>query len=514
MSGEMFIGAGLVGAGMLGYAIKEFAVSGGKNDHSDQHERTEQNLQPGAMIKMLRDQESQAKIPKHGKKEVTTLATVSELWTAKTLHLRDVAVIWREVDESADEVVKIARPVFKQERIDKFFVDYVMKRPVVKGDRRTVIIKLLKILDAEGDSPSVVKGCSSEPENKLPDNAREMLSGVPLYEHTLEVAEHFVACMKHEAMLPDVLILTLGHDIGKIPSYHGKMYMSADHAQISVSVLNGMPEYVKLANRAELSSIIANHHASKTENFLTAQLQKSDHESRGLTFARLLRSQVDKEKTLTDGATPSKPEPTHADASKELSGVNQVVRDLFGEKVQDPMPLVPKETGVHTPTERELPHWFTPDALFVEIRKTLNVLIANKGEKTRWGAVTSGDMVYVQQNAFWEALSSAGGSSDPEFLAASCSESAKKDYMFSVVNALADKNFVPKSYLPVKGGFMTQCYVISRTGAPQPFYLIPIRASVFGEPLKALEDIKSVSLKSMVKEIKPKMAITELKCDI
>ena len=32
MSGEMFIGAGLVGAGMLGYAIKEFAVSGGKND--------------------------------------------------------------------------------------------------------------------------------------------------------------------------------------------------------------------------------------------------------------------------------------------------------------------------------------------------------------------------------------------------------------------------------------------------------------------------------------------------
>lgn len=519
MTGALFIGAGLVGAGMLGYAIKEL-TTGGPTEDEGQGALPPVSTKPGDMIKLLNEQEKQSKLPKHNKKEVTTLAKVSELWTAKTLHLRDVAVIWREVADEAEDIKKIPRPSFKSERIDRFFVDYVMKRPVVKGDRRTVIIKLLKILDAEGSCPSVVTGCSSEPENKLPDNAKEMLSGVPLYEHTLEVAEHFVTCMKHEAMLPDVLIVSLGHDIGKVPSYHSKMYQSADHAQISVSVLNGMPEYIKLANRAELSSIIANHHAAKTDNFLTMQLQKSDHESRGLTFARLLRSQVDNEKSTQ--ATGEKAVTNHEPKAKtdskpdqeSVAATNKVVRDLFGEQVKDPMPLVPKETGTHVPVGHELPPWFKPESLLSEIRKSINVVTGKKSDKIKWDAVTSGEMVYVQQNAFWGALSAIGGSSDPEFLAASCNEATKKDYMYSVVNSLAEQDFVPKTYLPVKGGYMTQCYVISRTGGTQPFYLIPIRISAFGETSHSLESIKSVTLKSMVREIKPKVSITEQKCDI
>lgn len=111
---------------------------------------------------------------------------------------------------------------------------------------------------------------------------------------------------------PPDLIVSLGHDIGKIPSYHDKLYSTGDHPLISVIILNRITEYASLANHVELDLIVRGHHNMKPDNLLTDLLKKSDQETRKEELAVLVGEAVDRDKSQQspEPAHPRKPHPS------------------------------------------------------------------------------------------------------------------------------------------------------------------------------------------------------------
>ncbi len=233
----MFITSAVIGAGLITYAAMNVF-------RHDGDEELQENLSANRFDKK-------------------TLANASYTWTltdndslsGEVINLKDMAVIWRE-PESEKSSPPMPRPTFKNVEIDRFFAEMVEKRRTIKGARRMVIVKLLKMLDEDGGCPSVVRKNEKEAENKYPPDTFALLATVPLFHHTLQVARKCAAKVNQEVMLPDILIVSLGHDIGKIPAYHDKLYSTGDHPLISVIILNRITEYASLPNHVELDLIV------------------------------------------------------------------------------------------------------------------------------------------------------------------------------------------------------------------------------------------------------------------
>ncbi len=80
--------------------------------------------------------------------ETADLAELSHLWTDDEIEIKDAASLWREKLDG--QATASPRPQFKQEEIDRFYTEMIEGRPSVKGARRTLIIRLLTLLDNEG----------------------------------------------------------------------------------------------------------------------------------------------------------------------------------------------------------------------------------------------------------------------------------------------------------------------------------------------------------------------------
>ena len=172
------------------------------------------------------------------------LSKASKLWVDRVIPLSEASKIWVETKEDKNSG---PRPSFEREAIDEFYTTYVEKRAYVTGSRKSLITRLLRLLDREGACPSVVRNKKQpDAENLYTDEVFAMLTEIPLWEHSLNVARHMVQRASQETIVPDVLIAALAHDIGKIPAYHDKGYSTGDHPIISASVLSGMSEFAQI----------------------------------------------------------------------------------------------------------------------------------------------------------------------------------------------------------------------------------------------------------------------------
>jgi hypothetical protein len=155
-----------------------------------------------------------------GKRERRTLEEISGLWTGRgqVVHFRDIARLWREVPVAAKGENR-PRPTFRHPELEAFFAEWVEGAPAVKAMKRTVIEKVLSILDTQGDCPSVVNKTPQESESKLDKDVFARLGTIPLWQHALAVTREMARKVKQEVMLPDALIAGLGHDLGKIPAF-------------------------------------------------------------------------------------------------------------------------------------------------------------------------------------------------------------------------------------------------------------------------------------------------------
>jgi len=449
--------------------------------------------------------------PHSEKVEEKTLAEVSRTWNcqeSKTLSgnivdFREIAKIWREPEPEQTDV-PLPRHTFKHGEIELFFFEMVEKRRAIKGDRRTIIIKLLMMLDEKGDCPSVVKMNPLEAEGKFPEDTFSMLATIPLYRHTLQVARKCAAKVNQELMLPDIFIVSLAHDIGKIPSYHDKMYATADHPLISAIILNGITEYASLANREELDKIIREHHLLKSDYPLTKMLKQCDQDVRKEELAMLIGEAVERDKTWTNTGDPAPQDPV-----RHMAAGKPAAKDATSAEDRQAHPLGESELQEFPdPVAQELPSWFDADAILSAVKNRVNQLETTpKGQ--RWTAVsTTMGIVFANPDGLWAAIKEVSGK-DAAILAADADEGAKRNLLFTIVWELSRvKDAIATEYVSEKY-YTTKATIVTGGGKGFTALLVPFRTKAFGESVATLEDMKSPLLRKMVKEIKPKQVEVE-----
>jgi len=426
-------------------------------------------------------------------KERTTLAELSHLWLDDEIEIKDAAQLWRE--QLAAQSAAAQRPEFKREEIDRFYTDMIAGRPSVNGVRRTLIIKLLTLLDEEGDCPSVVSGNPLEAERLFPQESFTMLATIPLYRHTLTVTRNFIAKADQEALLADMIIMALAHDIGKIPSYHDKMYRSGDHPIIAGLILNSFPEYVSLPNRDDIDRVVTGHHLLRSDNILTDGLKQSDHEARQSELAWLYAEARKRQQELPE-------EPTSL-LTTDVAVTNAAGTPLAaqpGEEREHPMGNQESpEKYLHT--KLETPTWFDADALLAAVKKRIN-LVESTPKGDQWSAVSTNlGLIFVNPGGMWAAIREICGD-DPQALAAEGNETEKRNIIFTVVRELSAARDALATEYVADGYYTTQVSVITGGGKRITSLLIPLRTRVFGATVSSLEELKTPQLKRMVKDIK------------
>lgn len=481
---DLFLATSIIGTGLVIYAARNLFGRDGNEKH---------------MVE-----------PLHEEKEEKTLAEVSRTWKLKeskalsgdVVNLRDMAMLWRE-PEPEKTAPPMPRPSFKNGEIEQFFSDMVEKRRTIKGARRTVIVRLLKMLDEEGDCPSVVRKNDKEAENKFPEETFALLATIPLFRHTLQVARKCAAKINQEVMLPDILIVSLAHDIGKIPSYHDKLYSTGDHPLISVVVLNRITEYASLTNRGELDRIVRGHHTLKPDNQLTDMLKHCDQEVRKEELAALIGEVIDRDKTpaKTGNDTPQKTEPLTITEKPNMKRAKSPVEEREH-------PLGEMESEFPSPVTMELPTWFDADAILSAVKKRINQLEESPGG-VRWAAVSTNlGVVFAHPDGLWSALKEVSGK-DPALLAADANEGEKRNILYTVVWELSKvKDAIATEYVAAKY-YTTQATVVTGAGKGFTVLLVPFRVQAFGETDASLEEKKSSRLRKMVREIRAKQEEVE-----
>jgi hypothetical protein len=140
-----------------------------------------------------------------GKKEIA-LEALSTIWARHkntVISLERLAGLWRK-GTGRPIPIETESPTFRHQEIQDFYDQYVKERAFLATPADGIVKELLGLLDREGDCPSVVNA-KGEAEGLMDKNAYDVLAGVKLYRHTLNVAEEMVKAFKGSAaMLPKV----------------------------------------------------------------------------------------------------------------------------------------------------------------------------------------------------------------------------------------------------------------------------------------------------------------------
>lgn len=435
-----------------------------------------------------------------GPSEVTRLEDLEHLWIDNEVEIKDASNLWRE--KTAKKKSNVPRPQFQHEEIEQFFSDMIENRPSVQGVRRSLIIRILILLDEEGDCPSVVRKHKDEAERIYSDDSYALLETVPLYRHTLTVARNFIAKCDQEALLADMILIALAHDIGKIPSYHDGMYSSGDHPIIAGLILKGIPEFLSLPNMDDINRAVTGHHLMKCDNILTDGLKHSDHEARQTELAKLHADQRERKKREQENngeqAVTVKVEAERTGATKTQPPTEEREHPLGFNQSKDKF----------SPKLLDIPDWFDADAIIASLKQRINMVESTpKGDQ--WSVVSlPNGLIYVNPDALWESIKEVSNY-DPVVFASEGFESEKRNILFTVVSEMAKSRNALATDFVAEGYYTAQVSIITGGGNRLSHLLIPFTAESFGVLPSALEELKTPQLKRMVKDIKPKKKVVE-----
>lgn len=429
-----------------------------------------------------------------------SLAKVSDVWAE-----RKPAAATCPEGEGAKSIVRMPDLKFGHAEISEFYREIEQKWGPFKYPNREIIQKLLQILDKLGDCSSIVNdGLPIEHEAFILNNFYyNLLAKVPLWQHSLSVAMSMVPTDHWDGILaPRYIIMGLAHDLGKIPEYREKYYVTGDHPILSTLVLNGIPEYRTLHRKDDVDYAIKNHHIPNPKESFTMRLKKIDGVVRtdelAVQFNLLHRKNISIEQEHDySGKMENDPKWGTQMYDYPYAASRNVEYD-------HPLGFRPKDysTG-YKPELVEISKWFDPVAVIKVLRDSIN-----RVENKRWDAVSMNDgLVYFNQDAVYRALMTVSPR-NPYLMASQTYESEKRNILYTVILELNRAYGAIASELLHDGYYMCPVKVITGSGKAlssrdSPIYLIPFKADGFGVLPSDLEKEKSVTIKKMVKSITP-----------
>ena len=453
------------------------------------------------------------------------LAEASLHWTGKgslELGLGRTSGAWT-AEEKAPE--KIVRPLYANPLINEFYDDVIDPQSKLSSIEKTIINKILSILDKDGDCPSVVKNTAvTDPNNAYDKKTFSYLARIPLTAHTLKVARAVVRAKSVKPVVAgEAIIVALSHDLGKIPAWHINSYHTGDHAQTSVIVLeNLVPEFKDHPAFVNLRNVIKEYHLPTTKVGLTSTLKECDAVVRNAEISLMVADLVFNKIGVPGDKNPDNPDSTSYEAAGEvspnapaLSVPDYLPREpsfalsepLGNEHLPQPKPnLSIQAPAVATkPSGKRLPTpWLNAQALLDELKPLIN---ESSGQK--WDLVSQPDgLVYANVDSVWDALKkTVPDEYKPDFINAD--STSRKNYLYSAIWEIGETlRVVPLSLLN-PSSFTVLVEWTSGTGKPvvradgKPFFFIVFTAEAFGALASDLEESKSVPMRRLVKKITP-----------
>lgn len=414
------------------------------------------------------------RLSKSGHKKEIAIEALSTIWTKHknvTLSIEELVGIWK--DKNGEPVEKEKEVQYKHKEIQELYEMYLKGRTYSASSSGDLIREILTLLDEEGDCPSVVN-TKGEPEGLIAKNSYDVLSKVPLYKHSINVTEQMIKAFRNSAsMLPKVLITSLGHDLGKLPSARKNLYSMGDHPLISITILERYSSYKELPFRDEISKAILEHHRVP-KGILAEKLKEADHAARRMEMAEMSEGVVSE----------NPPQPKEA---KEPEQSSKFDGDIFS----PPSGADEKEKNI--PKEMPL-EWFNAEVFIKELKPYINRLY---GE--RWNAFSMPDGYIYFQTGVIEEVAKKLGKDDPNIALMDSSREMKQSIMFTIIQRLRrEKDAIARGL--IKDNYFGGRFSITMSnGKTIDGYFTPFVAEAFGEQVSFFEVAKQKKLKEVVK---------------
>ena len=488
---------------------------------------------------------SVASVPTSHERQQLDLTEANEKWSRnKHAQQLQTAPCWfpRLEEEYPEKEQSVPRPDFKHSLIIEFYRAYIDTRKVVKDEQKNILNKILIILDTYGDCPSVVvNSVVCEADFAFRGSSYDLLAGITLLEHSLNVAREMAKTTKKESHLADAFIVALAHDLGKIPKWHNGRYRTGDHPTLSTIILDEIPEFAGLQNYIDLRNAVSEHHLITTKNTMASKLKECDAVVRSLELSQMGALRVEAMETARlAGISHERPKITVEKTAITTTTATEtamipVVQGLlpstdFAFGWDYPVPLAPEpaaenycpmpppdpsqviETAESLAAEasrRYVPkridlYWFDAEYFLAELKPRINVLTGK-----RWGAASMNDgLVYVSIQCFWEVLQQVAPD-DIKIILSIARESDKRNSIFTAVRRLGEENqaimlsYMNPTYNTIETKIIDWNDHEQRTSHGKPFLMIPFKAEAFGVLPSDLEALKTSAFSKVVKRITP-----------
>jgi len=408
--------------------------------------------------------------------EQMTLSALSQRWVRpKTStriegvkHISELAHLWRNEQVIAEGIEKVelvhprSRSFAGQLRIWSFFYQ--------APGQRAVCLEIVRLLDREGQCPSVVD-VQGDVEAAWEQNTYRILAKTTLLDHSLNVAQQVVKLLSdHQAwhVIPDTMVAALGHDLGKLKSARGSLYALGEHPLAAGAIVSAIPGFKELSRKEDILRAIKLHH-KLPEGLLGKTLKKADQQARQQELERWVGEAVPEEtKKSHEEAAPEKPpQPSPRDA------VQRVQADIYGETI-DPAPSR-EETA--PPQRMDISAWFDAAGYLAMLKPYIN-----RVEGRRFLAFTMADgLVYFQVKALEEvARKQAQEAGCMEIATMAQGDSTMRQVLFTVVQHLRREHEVIATGL-IKAAYFGGYFLVTRKHSKEMRgYYTPFHAEAFG----------------------------------
>lgn len=473
-------------------------------------------------------------------KQKVALEVMSTLWSKQKeakVSLEELSQMWKIQNQEGSSTKPVATNIFKNMEIIRFYRDFVDDKQYFSQKARDFVIEVLRIIDNEGDCPSVVNG-NNEVESGLETDTYSKLASITLRDHTLHVAKKITGLLANSpALIPKGIISALSHDLGKIPNFRNQLYSIGDHPIIGIAVLSKLPGWSDLPYQNDIIDAVKEHHRNP-KAILSTKLLQADQAVRRDELADVMNivfntpTTEEESHAAQNRANPSLIRPIEqnlipaalVNAGNPLilsTSQSLPVKETITEIVEPVRKLdvsIQEEKAINTvfgfdrdsegnadtpeklePINEIEIEWFSSSEYLAVLKPIINVM---KGSK--WFAWSMPDgLVYFRLDIMWEKLKElAAKHNDTTFMTSSSNETYKRGVLLYVVNRL-DRESQAINRSRVSDGYYTSNLkvVMDDDHVYNGFYCV-FNAEAFCSAVSTLEAIKYGKVKK-IKRVDP-----------
>ncbi|MDD2467198.1 MAG: HD domain-containing protein [Desulfobulbus sp.] len=408
--------------------------------------------------------------------EQMALSTLSQRWVRPksstriegVKHISELAHLWRnelviaEGIEKSELVHPRSRSFASQLRTWSFFKQ--------APGQRAVCLEIVRLLDREGQCPSVVDA-QGDVEAAWEQNTYRILAKTTLLDHSLNVAEQVVKLLSDNQawhVIPDTIVAALGHDLGKLKSARGSLYALGEHPLAAGAIISGIPGFKELSRKEDILRAIRMHH-KMPEGLLGKTLKKADQQARQRELERWVRvEELEETKESNEEEAPEKPpQPSSREA------VQRVQADIYGETVNP----APSREEIAPPQRMDISAWFDAAGYLAMLKPYIN-----RVDGRRFLAFSMADgLVYFQVKALEEVVrKQAQEAGCMEIATMAQGDSTMRQVLFSVVQLLRREHEVIATHL-IKATYFGGYFMVTRKHSKEMRgYYTPFHAEPFG----------------------------------